>query len=98
MTTALLTIEMFSDKIGEAFVIEEANAPSIALTLAEVKPLRNFANMPRPPFSLLFKIKGDDVLPQRIYPLRHAALGLHSIFLVPVGRDSDGISYEAVFN
>lgn len=98
MTTEMLTIEMFSDKIGQDFVIEEESSPSIALTLTEVKPLRNFANAPRPPFSLLFKSKSEDPLPQRMYPLRHAALGLRSIFIVPVGRDGDEFSYEAVFN
>jgi hypothetical protein len=89
---------MFNDKIGQNFVIEQAQAPSITLTLTEVKPLRNFANAPRPPFSLLFRSRGEGALPQRMYPLRHSALGLHSIFLVPVGRDGDEVSYEAVFN
>lgn len=98
MAIELLTLEMFSDKIGQGFVIEEPDMPAIELTLTEVKGLPNFANAPRAPFSLLFTSHGKGVLPQRMYPLRHAALGLHSIFLVPVGRDGDKASYEAVFN
>ena len=99
MTIELLTIDHFSDKIGEAFVIEESDGPPlIALTLTEAKPLRNFANAPRAPFSLVFTAKGDPVLPQRMYALRHAALGVQSIFLVPIGKDGDTVSYEAVFN
>jgi len=98
MTIELLTIDMFSDKTGQAFVIEEANSPPTALTLTEVKALRNFANAPRAPFSLLFTSQGDFVLPQRMYALQHTALGLQSIFLVPIGKDGDKVSYEAVFN
>jgi hypothetical protein len=98
MTSELLTIDLFSDKIGQAFVIEESDCPPIALTLAEGKALRNFANAPRTPFSLVFTSQGDFVLPQRMYALRHAALGLQSIFLVPIGKDGDKVSYEAIFN
>lgn len=89
---------MFRDKIGQAFVIEESATPAIELRLAEARALRNFANAPRAPFSLLFTTKGQDVLQQRMYALRHAKLGLQSIFLVPIGRDGDTVRYEAVFN
>lgn len=98
MTTELLTVDMFNDKIGQGFIIEEAASPAIALTLTEVKALRNFANAARKPFSLLFTTEGADVLPQRLYALRHAALGLQSIFLVPIGKEGDQVTYQAVFN
>jgi hypothetical protein len=98
MTTEFLTIEKFSDKIGQPFVIEEANNPAIELTLAEATAMRNYANAPRTPFSLIFTSRGDFVLPQRMYALRHATLGLQSIFLVPIAKDGDKVSYEAVFN
>lgn len=98
MTTEILTIDMFSDKIGQTFVIEEAETPAIELTLTEARPLRNFANAPRHPFALMFTTTGVGVLMQRMYALRHAALGLQTIFLVPVGRDGGTVSYEAIFN
>jgi hypothetical protein len=98
MTIEFLTIDMFSDKIGQEFVVEESNSPPIELTLIEAKALRNFANAPRAPFSLVFISQGNFVLPQRMYPLRHPVLGLQSIFLVPIGKDGDKVSYEAVFN
>ena len=53
MTVELLTIDMFSDKIGQGFVIEEPDMPAIELTLTEVKALRNFANAPRAAHSLI---------------------------------------------
>jgi hypothetical protein len=98
MTLDLLTIDQFSDKIGQAFVLEEAGNPPIKLTLTEAKPIQNYAKAARAPFSLLFTTQGDFVLPQRMYALRHAALGLQSIFLVPIAKDRDKVTYEAVFN
>jgi hypothetical protein len=37
------------------------------------------------------------VLPQRIYQLHHQRLGALDIFLVPIKRDANGTTYEAVF-
>ena len=98
MTAELATIDMFCDKVGQAFVVEEPDFPAIELTLVEVIPLRNFANAARAPFSLLFTSRGSAVLPQRIYALRHATLGLQSVFLVPVAGNSESVTYQAIFN
>jgi hypothetical protein len=98
VTTELLTIDMFSDKIGQAFILEDADTPAIAMTLTEVTALRNYANAQREPFSLLFTTEGKPVLPQRTYDLRHAALGLRSFFLVPIGKDGDQVTYQTIFN
>lgn len=35
---------------------------------------------------------------QATYPMYHPALGGFELFVVPVGRDADGIQYEAVLN
>jgi hypothetical protein len=98
MTTEPLTRELFSDKIGQIWVIDEADAPPIELTLTEAEPLRNYAKLKREPFSLYFTSSGDFVLPQRLYALRHGTLGPMSIFLVPIGRQGDTTTYQAVFN
>jgi hypothetical protein len=98
MTTERLTRELFSDKIGQLWVLDEADAPPIELTLTEVEPLRNYAKLEREPFSLYFTTTGDFVLPQRLYALRHGTLGPMSIFLVPIGREGDTTTYQAVFN
>jgi len=52
----------------------------------------------RPPFSLIFIGASDLILPQMIYRLRHDEMGEVSIFLVPIGKDQRGVSYQAVFN
>jgi hypothetical protein len=98
MTTEPLTHELFSDKIGQIWVIDEAEAPPIELTLTEVERMKNYAKLKREPFSLYFTTTGDFVLPQRLYGLRHVALGPMTIFLVPIGRQGDITTYQAVFN
>jgi hypothetical protein len=98
MTLELLTIDMFSDKIGDAFVVEETGIPPLELKLSQLKPLQNFAAAARAPFSLYFTSQGDLMLLQGMYALRHATLGLRSIFLVPIARQGNVATYEAVFN
>jgi hypothetical protein len=98
MTTELLTIDLFNDKSGQAFVLERPDAPAITMTLTEVTPLQNYANAPRAPFSLIFTAESADVLQQQMYELRHAALGPKWFFLVPIGKKDDIVSYQAIFN
>lgn len=98
MTTDLLTIEMFNDQSGRAFVLERPDAAAITMTLTEVTALRSYANAPRAPFSLIFTTQGIDVLPQRMYALRNATLGLQSFFLVPIGKKDETVTYQAIFN
>jgi hypothetical protein len=52
----------------------------------------------RPPFSLLFLGKDPRVLPQKLYRLEHGEMGVVTIFLVPIGKDALGVSYQATFN
>ena len=98
MTTGPLTRELFSDKVNQIWVVDEPEAPPIELTLTEVEPLKNYAKVAREPFSLYFTTTGDFVLPQRLYALRHSTLGPMTIFLVPIGRQGDTTTYQAVFN
>ena len=94
----ILTIDMFVDKVGHTFVVEESDLPAIELTLAEVTPMRNYAKAAREPFSLIFTNSGHAVLPQRMYHLRHVSLGLQWIFLVPIAGTKDKVTYQAIFN
>jgi hypothetical protein len=36
-------------------------------------------------------------LPQGLYHLDHPVMGELELFLVPIGADRDGVTYEAVF-
>jgi hypothetical protein len=94
----LLTIDVFSDKVGQAFVLDEPGAPPIELKLIEAKLITNYLKAERLPFSLLFTTTGDFVLPQRIYQMRNEALGSLSIFIVPISKKGDVATYQAIFN
>jgi len=98
MTTELKTIDMFSDKVGSAFVLDEPGLPELELTLTEVTPLRNYAQAAREPFSLIFTVPGARVLPQRMYWLKHQTLGRQSVFLVPIAGSKEKVTYQAIFN
>jgi hypothetical protein len=52
----------------------------------------------RQAFSLIFTAPASPVLPQSIYRVEHAALGVHDVFLVPVGLRDSRVEYQAVFN
>jgi hypothetical protein len=95
-----LVLGDFADKIGDAFVIRDEGAPSVALTLREAQALdpRMAPRGVRPPFSLMFLAARPLILPQRIYRMEHDRLGEVAIFLVPVGKDAEGVHYQAVFN
>ena len=100
MTIRPLVFEDFADKVGAAFAISEDGFPAIPLTLKQAEPLNPAIGPPgvRPPFSLIFLAKDPRVLPQRLYRMQHDALGEVSIFLVPVGKDTAGVNYQALFN
>jgi hypothetical protein len=98
MTLERLTVDMFSDKVGHAFVVDMPDVPAVELTLAEVKALQNYSKAPREPFSLMFSGPGGLILPQRRYALRHAALGPQWMFLVPVAGTQEKVTYQAIFN
>ncbi|AQR74749.1 DUF6916 family protein [Sphingomonas sp. LM7] len=48
-------------------------------------------------FRLEFVGPGEPILPQAIYRFSDGGDAGHDIFIVPVGRDANGVRYEAVF-
>lgn len=74
---------------------------TVTMTLIAIEPLPSRPEAPREAFSLIFKSASPVVLPQRIYPMRNRALAgaqKVEVFIVPIGRDGDGVRYQAVFN
>ena len=49
-------------------------------------------------FSLVFLGPADRLLPQKIYSFEQDQLGSFDLFIVPIGKDAQGIQYEAIFN
>ena len=93
----------FTPHLGTIFHIQLTPAPGLDVALTTVTPWQSQASgspeapRRRAPFSLLFRGPMTPILPQRIYPLEHAQLGVFELFLVPVGPDQHGMCYEAVF-
>jgi hypothetical protein len=94
----LLTFETFSSHLNTTFALTLGESTiDLTLTAADKKQIRTFRGMMREPFSLYFRSTSQVVLPQRTYPLVHAAMGRLDIFIVPIAREPQGIVYEAVF-
>lgn len=96
----LLPIQRFAGVANQTFDLAIGEA-SMTLTLVEVRALPIENAMPsavRQPFSLLFRSASPVVLPQRIYWMENATMGKLGIFIVPIGRDQTGVTYQAIFN
>ncbi|MGE5466645.1 MAG: DUF6916 family protein [Ignavibacteria bacterium] len=90
-----LTHQDFLPLLGERFDLALADGV-MPLRLVEVTPP---ARIPggRDQFSLIFKSGEQRAVPQGTYALDHAHAGGLALFIVPVARDADGVSYQAVF-
>ena len=88
-------LEHFAGLVGQTFAVKLEADQTMGLELAEAE--RAAGDRPDNAFSLIFRGPADPILPQQTYNLHHAELGTLSIFLVPIGRRRDGMSYEAVF-
>jgi len=105
-----LTIDDFKDRIGETFrATPTLGGDAFELELRRADPSPHGPQEAqkgddgdyeprREPFSIEFHSRLADHAPQQIYALEHDKLGELELFLVPLGPDSDGHRYEAVFN
>lgn len=85
--TAPLSISV---RIGET-----VSSVELAVTAVEPHPAHRFRAAP---FSLLLSGPRAPLLPQASYPVRHPALGIVELFLVPIGQDAQSTQYEVTFN
>ena len=98
-----LTLEAFQPRVGNTFRIRASPEQTIDAELIEARALVDpgrspkGASSPRTPFALLFRTTLNGALPQAIYTVEHDEMGSCEIFLVPVGPDSVGMVYEAIF-
>ena len=90
----------FAACVGQRFEIPASpGSIAIAIELAEVRPLGGAApGTTREPFALTFRGAPALRLPQRIYRLENATLGILEIFLVPIAGDATASHFEAIFN
>lgn len=91
--------ENFARHLNETFRVG-VGMSAVEMTLVQAtkgKP-RDWEGIRKEPFSLLFKCDNPVIFPQRVYPFQNPSFGRMDIFIVPVGRERDGIVYQAIFN
>ena len=92
----ILSQPIFAEQLNSIFRVAVEGQEPIELVLSKVSELnRNYGTEL---FSIEFKGPKDFVLPQRTYQNEHAVMVKFDIMLVPIGRDEQGVDYEAVFN
>lgn len=95
-----LTLSSFEPLVGQVFEMALDDGTILPMTLFQATALKayEYPGRIRAPFQIRFKGTSSVLLEQRIYTLRNAVLGTVALFLVPIGRESDGYVYQAVFN
>ena len=89
--------EDFAACVNQDFAIILSDG-ALLLQLSEVRPLGKRPESLRDPFALTFVGRAGLRLPQMTYKMRNAKLGEMEIFLVQIGADQNGSSFEAIFN
>jgi len=98
-----MTMQTFTQYIDTKFIIDPGYTFPIETRLIEVKDLRSASaqkrNIPgHECFLLTFQLVGDKSVKQGTYQVKHDALGIFELFVVP-SKDKDGIRFfEAVIN
>ena len=97
------TINTFTGQEGTTFRLSLASGAILEATLLQVITLSakgpSGEELPRKrtPFSLIFRVPAPDRFEQKIYRMEHSVIGTFELFLVPIGRDSEGYQCEAIF-
>jgi hypothetical protein len=91
------TYSEFQPCLGNKFKLHLSPEAILDAELIAVEKSNQRA-LAREPFSLLFRTLDLSGASQSTYKLEHPKLGELHIFLVPIGPDSQGMRWEAVFN
>lgn len=98
-----LSFESFAALEKTFFCVCLTEQEPLDLELSEVSPLRvamsgGINNQKFENFTLTFVGPANRPLSQQTYWFESAAQGRFELFIVPVGRDSSGVRYEATLN
>jgi hypothetical protein len=93
-----LTLANFIPLLNSRFRVSVDAAKLVEIELIEATRGNSASSAQYEFFSLLFHGPAQPILSQRIYRLEHDELGGFDLFMVPVGQNSSGIQYQAIFN
>jgi hypothetical protein len=88
--------EAFTQNLNTIFRVQVEPGKEIETELVEVSELKVSARQER--FAVVFRGPNNEFLGQGLRHFTHDQMGEFSLFVVPVGKDEAGTSYEAVFN
>lgn len=94
--SAALTYEEFSKHLNTKFRIYITETETIDAELAEVS--EHLVSPRQERFSIYFRTANETFLGQGLRRLEHDQMEAFDLFLVPMGRDEAGTTYESVFN
>jgi hypothetical protein len=94
--TEMMRMDDFAGHLNTRFTMRLGESETRELELIEAKQITLTDEQEE--FSLLFLGPDNSPLAQGIYSLSHEAMGALEIFLVPIGKDRSGVTYEAYFN
>ena len=99
MDIALLTLHDFDTLLHKVFAIRISDEVQFDAELIEVTKLNNYSPLERNPFSIIFRTEQkNEYYQQGIFTIVHPEKGDLQLFLSPLGFDSIGMKYEAVFS
>lgn len=99
MDIALLTLDDFNALLNKVFTIRISDEVLLDAELIELTKLNNYSPLERSPFSIVFRTEQkNEYYQQGIFTIVHPQKGNLELFLSPLGFDSVGMKYEAVFS
>jgi len=94
--SASLTHENFATQLNKTFRVQIDEANVVDLVLAQVSELKTYPGQEL--FAIVFHGPLEPFLDQGLRQFEHDEMGQFKLFLVPIGKDDNSYSYEAVFN
>lgn len=99
MDIALLTFNDFDTLLNTVFTIRISDEVQLNAELIELTELNNYSPLERNPFSIVFRTdQKNEYYQQGIFTIVHPEKGDLELFMTPLGFDSVGMKYEAVFS
>lgn len=90
------TRDVFAQHLHTPFQVHRTTVPPVTVELVQLTDAPSSPDAES--FALLFRGPLSAFLGQGMYRFEHEQMGAADLFIVPVGRDQSGYTYEAVFN
>lgn len=94
-----LLIDDIKPLLNQKIIIRFSDAHRLSAEVIEVSNLKNFSQLATEPFSFVLRTEQkNEYFPQAIYTIEHPTKGDISVFMVPIGFDTEGMKYEIIFS